>query len=140
MKVTVHQFIAANKELPVGDYGMIEGDFITIVKLETYYEPIKKHFHKMWVYEMDGYLGRPGEGVKVLFHYINSNLNDGEEIEIYSCLDGEEEHEKDDKLDITIDLKNLQFGKHIKLNKKKYIEQLGETFFLEDKQFVVVKK
>lgn len=43
-------------------------------------------------------------------------------------------------LQITIDLKNLQFGKHIKLNKKKYIEQLGDTFFLEDKQFVVVKK
>ncbi|MFJ8355720.1 hypothetical protein [Bacillus paramycoides] len=152
--MTVHYFIAADKELPAVNVGMDEGDkniepffinlyeeeFVEIVTLETYYEPIRKHFNKMFVYEIYGYLSRPGGSVRTLFNYINCNLNDGEEIEIYSCLDGEEAHEKDDVLQITIDLKNLQFGKHIKLNKKKYIEQLGDTFFLEDKQFVVVKK
>ncbi|MGV2549512.1 hypothetical protein FO489_22550, partial [Bacillus licheniformis] len=73
------------------------------------------------VYEATGCLHRTGNDIRALFSYINSNIPEGEDIEVYSCWDGEEDKEKDDRLDFVIDIENHQRGKHVKLDKKRHI-------------------
>lgn len=113
---------------------------IDVKALDPGYEMIRAKFKKMFVYEVTGYLHITGKSIKALFSYINLNLFDGEDIEIYTCLDGEEEREKNDNLDTIINLKTFQLGKHIKLDKKNYLNQLGDIFFLEDRQYIIVSK
>ncbi|WP_077210953.1 hypothetical protein [Bacillus dakarensis] len=173
--MSVHHFIAANKELPVGSFGYKwilkpaselarEGKFgweqseyvqepfvkvfesledtygIDIIKLDGY-EQIKAKFKYKYVYEL--LCSHHRKGYRELFKYIDTNLLHDEEIEIYTCLDGHELQKKDDDLDTTVNLKTLEFiGQlgNIKLDKKRYITQLGEMFWLREKQYVIVKK
>ncbi|GIN89427.1 hypothetical protein J22TS1_04780 [Siminovitchia terrae] len=113
---------------------------IYISELTPGYEDIKSKFKNPFVYEAIGTLHVTGEGIRALFNYIDQNLCDGEEIEIYSCSDGEEESEKENSLDAIINLKKLKFGKYIQLDKKNYVKQISEMFCLEDKQYIVVRK
>ncbi|MDP4081939.1 MAG: hypothetical protein Q8923_14850 [Bacillota bacterium] len=124
--MTLHHFIAADRELPLGSFrDQTEEGLISIVKLDPGYEMVKTKLSKPFVYEATGCLHRPGNDIRALFSYINSNIPEGEDIEVYSCWDGEEDKEKDDRLDFFIDIENLQLGKHVKLDKKKYIDEIA---------------
>ena len=114
---------------------------IEVIEVDNGYKEVKEHFNHSYVYEIVGYLENPGKSIKEFFKYVDQNLSEGESIEVYSCLDGEEQKPRDNKLDVVINLKTYQLGKYIKLDKKKYLQQLGESFKLEDKQYIqVIKK
>jgi len=139
--LTLHHFIAADRDLPMGSFrGQTKEGLISIVELDQGYEMIKTKFSKPFVYEAIGCLHRPGNDIRALFSYINSNIAAGEDIEGYSCWDGEEDKEKDDRLDFFIDIKNLQLGKHVKLDKKKYIDEIAGMFYFEERQLVKIRK
>ncbi|AIF42083.1 hypothetical protein [Virgibacillus sp. SK37] len=115
---------------------------IDVSDLISGYEPVRNKFTTPFVYEVQGYLHENNtsgqcKSIKSLFNYIDEHLLEGDFIEIYSCWDGHEEKEKDDSKDIVINLSTLQFGNHIRL---KDLNHLCETFFLDDKQYVLVKK
>lgn len=83
------------------------------------------------------------EGYRALFTYIADNLSEYELIELYTCLDGHEQKEKDESLDIVINLKTLYLGDEFgnyKLPDKSYIDELGKRFWSREKQYVVVTK
>lgn len=173
--MSVHHFIAANKELPIGSFGYkwiwkpaselaregqhrleqsqyFQEPYVKVFeKLEdTYgidiimldgYDGIKAKFRNKYVYEL--LCSHHRKGYRELFTYIDTHLSSDEEIEIYTCLDGHELQKKDDDLDATVNLKTLEFNGQlgsIKLDEKRYITQLGEMFWLREKQYVIVKK
>ncbi|WKW08866.1 hypothetical protein ACNFKI_20935 [Bacillus velezensis] len=181
--MTLHHFIGADKELPIGEYGRnptlkpiseleikgidvnkcsqvkknrknsenslvkvydTEEDAygIDIVHLDPGYEAVRKKFTHPYIYELQGYLhanSTPGQrkSIKSLFLFIEKHLSKGESIEIYSCLDGYEDEDKDESMGVVINLNTLQFGKHIKF---KDINHISHIFYLEDKQYVLVMK
>ncbi|MGE6631861.1 hypothetical protein [Bacillus sp. NPDC077027] len=115
---------------------------IDIVHLAPEDEAVINKFTHPYIYEVQGYLhanNTPGQrkSIQSLFLYIEKHLSKGDSIEIYSCLDGYEDEDKDEGLDIVIHLNTLQFGNHIKL---KDINHLSQIFYLEDKQYILIKK
>lgn len=115
---------------------------IDVLNLVSGYELVRDKFTTPFVYEVQGYLDSNitsfhRKSIKSLFSYIDEHLLKGDFIEIYSCWDGQEEKEKDNSKDVVINLTTLQFGNHIRLND---INHLCETFFLDDQQYVLVKK
>ncbi|MED1738533.1 hypothetical protein P4U97_03250 [Bacillus swezeyi] len=139
--MTLHHFIAADKELPLGSFrDQTEEGLIDIDKLDQGYEMVKTKFSKPFVYEAIGCLHKPGNGIRALFSYISIYIAEGEDIEVYSCWDGEEDRQKDDRLDFVIHLKTLQLGRHVKLNKKKSIDEIAEMFYFEERQLVKICK
>ncbi|MEK5096266.1 hypothetical protein ABEO83_17270 [Bacillus glycinifermentans] len=94
--MTLHHFIAADKDLPLGSFREEDKSGIDITALEQGDEAVKTKLNKPFVYEVTGYLHIPGDSIKALFRYINGNIAEGEDIEVYSCMDGEEDREKDD--------------------------------------------
>ncbi|MCY7912536.1 hypothetical protein [Bacillus haynesii] len=140
-QLTLHHFIAADQELPLGSFqDQTKEGLISIAELDQGYEMVKTKFSKPFVYEATGCLHRPGNDIRALFSYINSNMPEGEDIEVYSCWDGEEDREKDDRLDFFIDIKALQLGKHVKLDKKKSIDEIAGMFYFEERQLVKIRK
>ncbi len=165
--MTIHHYIGSPYELPTGNFGTKETlvplseaspfnrnpkkeKLITIYEKEedaygisiNYlnggYGDIKHVFTLPYIYELS--CDVHPKSMRELFTYIEEHLIEGCQIELYSCLDGDEAEEKDSSLDTSINLKTLYFGKYYKLDKKKYIYELGEMFTFEDKQFVVVVK
>jgi hypothetical protein len=163
--MTIHHYIGSPYELPTGSFGIKEKlvplsevspfnqnqkkeKLITIYEKEAHgisinhltdgYSDIKHAFTLPYTYELS--CDVHSKSIRELFTYIEEHLIEGCHIELYSCLDGDEAEEKDSSLDTSINLKTLYFGKHYKLDKKKYIYELGEMFTFEDKQFVVVVK
>lgn len=165
--MTTHHYIGSPYELPTGSFGTKEtlvplsevspfnqnqkkDKLITIYEKEedAYgisinhltdgYSDIEHAFTLPYIYEVS--CDAHSKSIRELFTYIEEHLIEGCHIELYSCLDGDEAEEKDSSLDTFINLKTLYFGKHYKLDKKKYIYELGEMFTFEDKQFVVVVK
>ncbi|PRR89129.1 hypothetical protein [Bacillus sp. NMCN1] len=168
--MTLHHYIGANKELPLGIFGQkptykpfselnirtfdrkqkkpktyqkeeplievfeTEEDFagIHITYVDPVYEAIRDKFTHPFVYELDII-----HSLRPLFLFIETELSKGETIEIYSCVDGLETKEKDDQLDVEIDLSKKRFGKHIDF---KEIDELIDMFELEHLQYVLVKK
>ncbi|AXI32784.1 hypothetical protein CIB87_15575 [Priestia megaterium] len=162
--MTVHHYIGSPYELPIGSFGIKEklvplskaSSFnrnpkkdklikiyekeedaygIRINRLTDGYSDIKHAFTLPYIYELSW--DAHSKSIKELFTYIEEHLIEGCYIELYSCLDGDEAEEKDSSLDMSINLKTLYFGKYYKLDKKKYIYELGEMFTFKDKQFVV---
>lgn len=169
VEMTIHHYIGSAYELPIGSFGteakMIplsevissnknlknlkdtlievyenEEDAygIGINKLTSGYSDIKDKFTLPYIYELS--CDMHPKSIRELFKYIEDHLVEGCKIELYSCLDGDESKEKDSNLDTVINLNALYFGKHYKLDKKKYIYELGEMFQFQDKQFVSVIK
>jgi len=165
--MTVHHYIGSPYELPTGSFGTKEtlvplpevslfnrnqkkDKLITIYEkeedaygisinyLNDGYSDIENAFTLPYIYELS--CDVHSKSIRELFTYIEEYLIEGCHIELYSCLDGEEAKEKDLNLNISINLKTLYFGKYYKLDKKKYIYELGEMFTFEDKQFVAVVK
>ncbi|MEH6882088.1 hypothetical protein COK01_06100 [Priestia megaterium] len=165
--MTVHHYIGSPYELPTGSFGIRE-KLVTLSEVSSFnrnpkkeklitiyekeedaygisinyltdgYSDIKHVFTLSYIYELS--CDVHPKSMRELFTYIEEHLIEGCHIELYSCLDGDEAEEKDSSLDTSINLKTLYFGKHYKLDKKKYIYELGEVFTFEDKQFVVVVK
>lgn len=78
-----------------------------------------------------------------LFKYINENLSKGESIELYTCLDGDELKEKNDILNVVVNLKIKHFINDIgnfMLNEKRLFDDLTERFSFRERQYVVVTK
>ncbi|USL45049.1 hypothetical protein [Priestia megaterium] len=165
--MTIHHYIGSPYELPTGSFGTKEtlvplskvASFdqnqkkdklitiyekeedaygISINRLTDGYSDIKHAFTLPYIYELS--CDVHPKSIRELFAFIEKQLIEGCHIELYSCLDGDETKEKDLNLNMIINLKTLYFGKHYKLDKKKYIYELGEMFKFEDKQFVVVVK
>ncbi|MCK6165564.1 MULTISPECIES: hypothetical protein [Bacillus] len=168
--MTLHHYIGANKELPLGTFGQkptykplselniktvdrkrkkpktyqkeeplievyeTEEDFagIHIAYVDPVYEAVRDKFTHPFVYDL-GII----HSLRPLFLFIETELSKGETIEIYSCVDGLETKEKDDQLDVEIDLSKKRFGKHIDF---KEIDELIDMFELEHLQYVLVKK
>lgn len=168
--MTLHHYIGANKELPLGTFGQnptykpfselnirtfdkkqkksktyqkedplievfeTEEDFagIHIDYVDPVYEAVRDKFTHHFVYDLDII-----HSLRPLFQFIEKELSKGETIKIYSCVDGLETKEKDDQLDVEIDLSKKRFGKHIDF---KEIDELIYMFELEHLQYVLVKK
>lgn len=114
---------------------------IDVLNLVSGYEPVREKFTTSFVYEVEGYLHTNNtashhKSIKTLFNYIDENLLEGNFRNIF-LLGGHEGKEKDDSKNVAINLSTFQFGKHLKL---KDINHLCETFFLEDKQYVLIKR
>lgn len=78
-----------------------------------------------------------------LFKYINENLSDGESIELYTCLDGDELKEKNEILKVVVNLKTKHFISDIgnfMLNEKRLFDELSDRFSFRERQYVVVTK
>ena len=115
---------------------------IDVFDLVSGYETIRTKFTTPFVYEVQGALGANNtlgqrKSIKSLFSYIDEHLLEGDFIEVYSCRHGHEAKEKDDSKDIYINLSTLQFGNHIRMRD---LNHLSQTFFLEERQYVLVKK
>lgn len=167
----VLHFIAAGRELPLGSYGYkwtlkelekvgnkgmmleaVSGKYVKIFETleDTYgidilelngHEAIRDRFQQRYIYELQCSPNR--KGYRELFSYINNNLLKNEFIEIYSCLKGHEMREKDDSLDVHIDLGKLEYNGplgRIPLKGKEYIRQLSEIFWLRENQYVMIRK
>lgn len=152
--LTVHHYIASNREIPTGDFGQnpmqienmiiyeTEDDFfgISVWDLEGYDE-IREKFSNPFVYHLDCRNTR--KCYSDLFRYINENLSDGESIELYTCLDGDELKEKNDILHVVVNLKTKHFINDIgnfMLNEKRLFDELSERFSFRERQYVVVTK
>ena len=111
-----------------------EEDFegIHIDYLDPVNEAVRNKFTHPFVYELDII-----HSLRALFKFIEKELSKGETIEIYSCLNELEMKEKDDQLDVEIDLSKKRFGKHIDF---KGIDELIDMFELENLQYVLVKR
>lgn len=113
---------------------------ITVSELDGYDE-ISGKFINPFVYHLECPHSR--RGYRDLFKYINENLSDSESIELYTCLDGEELKEKDDSLDIVVNLGTNHFKNNIgnfKLDEKRLFDELSERFSFRERQYVVVTK
>ncbi|WP_456270933.1 hypothetical protein [Bacillus sp. AK031] len=115
---------------------------IDVLALDPGYESVRNNFAAPFVYEVQGNLyanhtSAQRKSIKSLFHYIDNHLSEGDFMEVYSCLDGQEEKKRDSRKDVVIDLSTLEFGNHLTV---KDINHLCESFFLENKQYVLVKK
>ncbi|WP_144463192.1 hypothetical protein [Bacillus pumilus] len=122
------------KEDPLIEVFETEEDFegIHIDYLDPFYEAVRNKFTHPFVYELEII-----HSLRALFQFIEKELSTGETIEIYSCLNELETKEKDDQLDVEIDLSKKRFGKHINF---KGIDELIDMFELENLQYVLVKK
>jgi hypothetical protein len=115
---------------------------IYIQDIHPIYAEIKKHFKSMYIYEISANFGRfqvnerlkelNEEGFTInkkclieLFKFIEENINENEEIEIYTCWADEEEEGPNRKLDMTINLNSFE---------------IGDNFELKDKQYIVVNR
>lgn len=74
--------------------------------LDPVNEAVRNKFTHPFVYELDII-----HSLRALFKFIEKELSKGETIEIYSCLNELEMKEKDDQLDVEIDLSTKRFGK-----------------------------
>ncbi|TGB03539.1 hypothetical protein [Halobacillus salinus] len=115
---------------------------IDVFNIVSGYELIRTQFTTPYVYEVQGALEANNtlaqrKSIKSLFSYIDEHLLKGDFIEVYSCRHGHEGKEKDDSMGTYINLSTLQFGNHIRMRD---LNHLGQTFFLEDRQYVLVKK
>lgn len=123
-----------HKDKPLIEVFETEENFagIHIAYIDPVYEAVRDKFTHPFVYELDII-----HSLRPLFQFIEKLLSKGETIEIYSCVDGLETKEKDDQLDVEIDLTKKRFGKHIDF---KEIDELIDMFELENLQYVLVKK
>ena len=114
---------------------------IDIIHLSHEYEAVSNKFTHPYIYEIQGYLHSNNttgqrKSIQSLFFYIEEHISKGDSVELYSCLDGYEDEDKDESLDLVINLKTQQFGKHLKF---KDINHLSQIFYLEDKQYILIK-
>ncbi|WP_429464563.1 hypothetical protein [Neobacillus sp. B4I6] len=113
-------------------YKLIFIHIISVWDLDGYDE-IKGKFSNPFVYHLDCCNTRK----------INENLSDGESIELYTCLDGDELKEKNDILNVVVNLKTKHFINDIgnfRLNEKRLFDELSERFSFRERQYVVVTK
>ena len=57
-----------------------------------------------------------------LFNYINEHIPTRETVEIYSCWSGEEDQERDESLDLEIDLKTFNLGGTLEFQEKQLVK------------------
>lgn len=103
---------------------------------------IKKHFKSKYIYEFSPNFGNfwlsqrlmeldseaylvNKKCVEELFKYIKENMDENEEIEIYSCCDSEEEMPRKKELDWIININSFK---------------IGDSFDFEDKQYIVINR
>ena len=103
---------------------------------------IKKHFKSKYIYQFSANFAYFSLNERLLeldsemylvnkkcfnelFKYIEENINENEEIEIYSCWDNEEEEPRIKRLDMIINLNSFE---------------IGVNFELEDKQYIIVNR
>jgi hypothetical protein len=115
---------------------------IYIEEVPQCYSSIKNHFKSKYVYQVSASFGnfllnkslkeRYSESysankkcLKELFKLIEENINEDENMEIYSCWADEEDEPRNRKLDMSINLVSFE---------------IGDNFELKDKQYIVVNK
>jgi hypothetical protein len=112
------------------------GIYVQVVP--TSYNAIKKHFKSKYVYWVsanfeifllnesikerysDSYIANK-KCLKELFKLIAENINEDEEMEIYSCWADKEEDPRDRRLDTVINLNSFEIGENFELKHKQYI-------------------
>lgn len=111
---------------------------IYIMAIDHEYRSVQKQFKNKFVYslspnfgifQVDDELKRISiecyrdnkKCVDTLFNFIYSQVTPGESIELYSCWAGEEEEEKNGKLDTCIDISTFEMGRTFKLQERQYI-------------------
>lgn len=111
---------------------------IYISELPAECKAIKKHFKNAYVYQVSPNFGifLINEAMKTmhqqmykanekciseLFNYLRQNINDNEEIELYSCWADEEEKERDGELDKIIDIASFKVKDNFQLMERQYI-------------------
>ena len=105
------------------------------------YEEIRNQFSNPYVYHLDCSDHR--KCYKVLFKYIDENLLEGESVELYTCLDGDELKENFNSLNIIVNLKTKHYQNDIgnfKLNEKRLYDELSERFSFRERQYVLITK
>ena len=119
-----------------------EEDFLGIFVSELDgYDEIRNQFNNPYVYHL--HCSDQRKCYRELFKYIDENLCEGESVELYTCLDGEELKERLDSLTIVVDLKTKYFKNDIgdfKLNEKRLYDELSERFSFRERQYVEVTK
>jgi len=135
--------LSAIKSSEIAEYETMEDAAgIFIEDVHPCYNDIKQHFKSKYVFQFSANFGGfllnerlkhfDCEGynankkcINELFKFIAENLNEHEEIEIYSCWTGEEQEPRNRKLDMIININSFE---------------LGADFELKDKQYIVVKR
>ena len=105
------------------------------------YDEIRNQFSNAYVYHLGCSDHR--NDYRLLFKYIDENLLEGESVELYTCLDGDELKESFDSLNIVVNLKTKYFQNDIgnfKLNEKRLFDELSERFSFRERQYVLVTK
>lgn len=169
--MSLHHFLAAPHEIPVGEFGKKpakierlptihrdvneedqyiihyenEEDFYGIYIDEVDDEIkqiIQTKFTNPFIYEFDGYFFQNEnlfhrKCIYTLFAYVKEHLRNGQLMEIYTCLYGEEHKDKNEKRNITINLTTGQFGKNLNFSS---LHELSRMIQLEDRQLITVSK
>lgn len=116
-------------------------DDLGIIKISNIYdrnEVVKKHFKNKFVYKFYGSFNLSErlknhsieaynsnkKCLEELFKYIEENISDGEEFEIYTCWADEEGGERNKKLDKVIYLKSFV---------------IPESFDFQEREYIVIK-
>jgi hypothetical protein len=105
------------------------------------YDEIRNQFSNPYVYHLGCSDHR--NDYRVLFKYIDENLLEGESVELYTCLDGDELKENLDSLNVIVNLKTKHFQNNIgnfKVNEKRLYDELSERFSFRERQYVLVTK
>lgn len=117
------------------------GLFIT--ELDSDFKKVlQTKFSNPYIYEFEGYFyntqnANHQSAIYSLFEYINNYLTEGKFIEIYSCWDGQEQDDRNEKLDTTIHMSRCQFGKHLNFSS---LKELSLMIQLEERQYIIVEK
>jgi hypothetical protein len=115
---------------------------IYIQDIHPRYSEIKKHFRSKYIYQISANIGCfllnkrlvelnseryiiNKKCLNELFKFIEENINENEEMEIYTCWADEEEEPGNRKLDMIINLNSFE---------------IGDDFELKDKQYIVVNR
>lgn len=117
-------------------YNDAAGIYVQNIELQD--EKIRKHFKNKFIYKVSPNWGKfffskellssdpqmymlNKKCVNELFAYIRQNICENEEIEIYTCFINEECDERNDNLDMVIDLQNFNSSDGFELKEKQYV-------------------
>ncbi|QXE02577.1 hypothetical protein [Terribacillus sp. DMT04] len=111
---------------------------IAIKRQKEMYIP---HVENKFIYELDC----PDDRLayKILFRFIEENLDFGDKLKLYTCLDGEEEKPRNESYDTEI---LLEEGRFISAEAERFfkednrIESLAQKFQWYDRQYVVISR
>ncbi|WP_097042616.1 hypothetical protein [Terribacillus aidingensis] len=111
------------------------------IAIERQKEMYIPHIKNKFIYELD--CADEKLAYKILFRFMEENLDFGDKLELYTCLDGEEEQPRNEAWDTKILLEEGRFisgEAELSFKQDNHIESLSQKFRWHDRQYVVIRR